>query len=84
MQPRASTRHVVLVVEDETLVRMVAIEAIEAAGFDVIETTDADGAIAILEQRSDIRLIFTDIRCQDRWTGSSLIATKGNSSVTAT
>jgi hypothetical protein len=34
MQPRASKRPVVLIVENETLVRMDAIEVIEAAGFD--------------------------------------------------
>jgi PleD family two-component response regulator len=61
MQPSASKRPVVLIVEDEPLVRMDAIEAIEAAGFDVIDATDADKAIAILDQRSDVRLIFTDI-----------------------
>ena len=61
MQPSASKRPVVLIVEDETLIRIEAIEAIEAAGFDVVEAADADQAIAILEQRGDIRLIFTDI-----------------------
>jgi two-component system, response regulator PdtaR len=62
MQPRASKRPVVLIVEDEALVRMSAIEAIEAAGFDVIEACDADEVISILEQRSDIRLVFIDIQ----------------------
>jgi PleD family two-component response regulator len=50
MQPRASKRPVVLIVEDETLIRMNAVEMIEADGFDVIEATGADDAILILEQ----------------------------------
>jgi CheY-like chemotaxis protein len=56
---------------------MEAVEAIEAAGFDVIEAADADQAIAILEQRSDILLIFTDVRCRGRWTGSSCLFREG-------
>jgi CheY-like chemotaxis protein len=94
MQPSASKRPVVLVVEDETLIRMDAIEAIEAAGFDVIEAANADQAIAILEQRSDIRLIFTDIHMpgsmdglrlahfvKDRWPPIKIIATSGHARI---
>ena len=61
MQPKAGTRPVVLVVEDELLVRMDAVEIIEADGFEVVEAKNADDAIALLEQRNDIGLIFTDI-----------------------
>jgi two-component system, response regulator PdtaR len=95
MQPRASKRPVVLIVEDETLVRMDAIEVIEAAGFDVIEASDADEAISILEQRSDIHLIFTDIQMpgsmdglklvhfvKDRWPPIKIIATSGHTKIT--
>jgi len=73
---------------------MDAIEAIEAAGFDVIDATDADKAIAILEQRSDIRLIFTDIHMpgsmdgiklahfvNDRWPPIKIIATSGHAKI---
>jgi CheY-like chemotaxis protein len=95
MQPRATRRPVVLIVEDETLVRMSAIDAIEAAGFDVIEACDADEAISILEQRSDIRLVFTDIQMpgsmdglklahfvKDRWPPIKIIATSGQAKIT--
>ncbi len=51
----------VLVVEDEPLVRLVALEAIEGAGFKAYATTNADEAILILERQRDIRLVFTDI-----------------------
>ena len=95
MQPSASKRPVVLVVEDEILVRMDTIDAIEAAGFEVIDASDADEAIAILERRSDIRLIFTDIQMpgsmdglklahfvKSRWPPIKIIATSGYAKVT--
>jgi CheY-like chemotaxis protein len=51
----------VLIVEDEFLLRMDAAEMFEEAGFDVLEAANADDAIALLEMRSDIEVIFTDI-----------------------
>jgi CheY-like chemotaxis protein len=51
----------VLVVEDEVLIRMAAVDIIEEAGFTTIEAGNADAAIRILEQRPDVRLVFTDI-----------------------
>lgn len=51
----------VLVVEDEPLIRMSAVDLVEEAGFIAIEAENADEAIAILEQRSDISIVFTDI-----------------------
>ena len=55
-------RPVVLVVEDEFLLRMDAVDMIGDAGFDVIEAANADQAIEILEARRDISVIFTDIQ----------------------
>jgi len=96
MQPKAGTRPVVLIVEDELLVRMDAVEVIEADGFEVIEAKNADDAIAILEQRNDIGLIFTDIDMpgsmdglklahfvKDRWPPIKIIATSGHTKITA-
>jgi CheY-like chemotaxis protein len=51
----------VLIVEDEPLVRLVAVEAIEAAGFRAYAAANADDAIGILERQCNIRLVFTDI-----------------------
>jgi two-component system, response regulator PdtaR len=51
----------VLVVEDELLIRLVALETITAAGFKAYEAANADEAIHILEQQGDIRVVFTDI-----------------------
>ena len=52
---------VVLVVEDDALVRTFAVEVVEEAGFVAIEAANADDAIVILEHRADIALVFTDI-----------------------
>src|SRR5580658_3956708 len=52
----------VLVVEDEMLLRMRAVDMVEDAGFNPIEAINADDALAILESRSDIELLFTDIQ----------------------
>ena len=53
---------VVLVVEDEMLLRMRAIDMVEDAGYTSVEAVDAAEAVAILESRSDISLMFTDIQ----------------------
>jgi len=87
-------RAVVLVVEDEHLIRMNAIEMIEEAGFDVIAASNADEAIRILELRNDIRAVFTDVHMpgsmdglrlarvvRDRWPPVALIVTSGHSNV---
>jgi CheY-like chemotaxis protein len=85
---------VVLVVEDEPLVRLDAMEALADAGFCVIEAADADEAIAILETRDDVRVVLTDIQMpgsmdglklaatiHNRWPPISLIVTSGRSFV---
>ncbi|HXD91250.1 MAG TPA: response regulator, partial [Candidatus Binataceae bacterium] len=58
----ASKRPVVLIIEDEFLLRMEAAEMIEAAGFEVVEAGNADQAIEILESRPDITVVFTDVQ----------------------
>jgi CheY-like chemotaxis protein len=54
-------RPVVLVVEDDLLVRVVAVAIVGDAGFEAVEAASADQAIKILEARDDIRVVFTDI-----------------------
>ncbi|QLH73009.1 response regulator [Rhodopseudomonas palustris] len=56
-----NTRLIVLVVEDEPLLRMTAVDMVEEAGFTALEAADATEAIRILESRFDIRIVFTDI-----------------------
>jgi two-component sensor histidine kinase/CheY-like chemotaxis protein len=52
----------VLVVEDEMILRMRAVDIVEDAGFTAVEAVNADEALAILESRSDITLLFSDIQ----------------------
>ncbi|XYD09070.1 response regulator [Methylobacterium sp. NMS12] len=52
---------VVLVVEDNALVRMVAKEMLEESGFEVLEADTADAALVILEREGEISTLFTDI-----------------------
>jgi CheY-like chemotaxis protein len=63
---------IVLVVEDEMLLRMRAVDMVEDAGFISLEAVDADQALAILEARSDIALLFTDIQMPGRMDGLKL------------
>ena len=52
----------VLIVEDEMILRMRAVDIVEDAGLCPVEAVNADEAISILESRSDISLLFTDIQ----------------------
>jgi len=86
-----SNRPVVLIVEDEFLLRLDAVDMVEAAGFDVVEAANADEAIAILESRFDITVVFTDIQMpgsmdglklaravRGRWPPIKIVATSGH------
>lgn len=88
---------VVLVVEDDPLLRMNAVDMIEEAGFRAIEAPNADAAIQLLEDRRDIRLIFTDIdmpgsmdglalahAVANRWPPVRIVATSGHFKVSET
>jgi CheY-like chemotaxis protein len=81
---------VVLIVEDEMVIRWGAVKMAEDAGFEVLEAANADEAIEILESRNDIRLVFTDIHMpgsmdglklahavRDRWPPIKIIVTSG-------
>ncbi len=58
----AESPSVVLVVEDELMLRMRAVDIVEDAGFVPLEAVNADQAIQILESRNDIAVLFTDIQ----------------------
>ena len=62
----------VLVVEDELVLRMNAVNMVEDAGFIPVEAINADQAISILEARSDISLLFTDIQMPGSMDGLKL------------
>ncbi|QCQ98017.1 response regulator [Brevundimonas sp. SGAir0440] len=56
-----AARHVVLVVDDEPILRMNAIEAFRDLGCEAYEAGDAKEALAVLEEHPDISVLFTDI-----------------------
>jgi len=62
----------VLIVEDEMILRMRAVDIVEDAGFRPVEAVNADEAISILESRSDISLLFTDIQMPGSMDGLKL------------
>ena len=53
---------IILVVEDETLTRLMLVDELQSHGHDVIEAADADEALAILRANRAITLLFTDIK----------------------
>lgn len=62
----------VLVVEDELVLRMRAVDIVEDAGFHALEAVNADEALSILESRSDISLLFSDIQMPGTMDGLKL------------
>lgn len=62
---------VVLVVEDSAIIRMGAVDLVHFAGYEALEARDADEAIRILESRSDIDLVFTDVQMPGTMDGIS-------------
>ena len=70
----AAKRLSVLIVEDEILLRIAAVEMIEEAGFETVEAGSAAEAISILESRSNIRVVFTDIQMPGSMDGLKLAA----------
>jgi CheY-like chemotaxis protein len=84
----------VLVVEDEVLVRLHAVSLLEEAGFSTLQAGSADEAIALLQAREDIRIVFTDIQLpgsmdglrlahaiRHRWPPIELVLTSGQAKV---
>lgn len=91
MTDHPADQTIVLVVEDEPILRMMAVDLVEDAGFTAVEAADADTAVAILEGRPDIRIVFTDIdlpggldgmklaaAIRDRWPPIDIILTSGH------
>ena len=87
----ANPKQLVLVVEDEALIRMHAADMIRDLGFEVMEAANADQAISLLESNSEISVVFTDIQMpgsmdglklarfvRDRWPPIRIVATSGH------
>jgi two-component sensor histidine kinase len=77
-------------VEDEMVLRMRAVDIVEDAGFHAVEAINAADALAILEARSDISLLLSDIQMpgamdglklahavHDRWPSIKIILVSG-------
>jgi CheY-like chemotaxis protein len=63
---------VVLVVEDNAIILMGAVDLVLAAGYIVLQARDADEAIRVLQSRDDIDLVFTDIQMPGTMDGLKL------------
>lgn len=74
MDVKTAQTVIVLVVEDELLIRIGAVDVVNDLGFETVEASSADEAIAILERRSDIRIVFTDIHMAGSMDGLELAA----------
>lgn len=90
MTSGSGQRQTVLVIEDEPVMRLMALDLVEDAGFEALEARGADDAVRILEARPDIRLVFSDIdlgagedglrlvhAIRDRWPPVEIIMTSG-------
>ena len=60
-RPLPLVRVVVLLAEDEALVRMFAADLLDEAGFRVIEAVHADEALLLLQARPDVQVLVTDV-----------------------
>ena len=85
------TRHPVLVIENEPVLRIDALDMVERAGFEAVEALSVADAIRILEQRLDIRIVYMDLdpprgvkgieiaaAIRDRWPPIEIILTAAN------
>ena len=80
---------VILVVEDEMMVRTFAADVLQEAGFRILEARDGVEALAMLAVREDVALVFSDISMQnmngitlakavsERWPEIAIIITSG-------
>lgn len=90
MEKPGNQQSVVLVVEDEPMVRMLGVDILESAGFSVVEACNADEALIVLAERSDVDAVFTDVdmpgsldglelawRIHERWPRIGVVLTSG-------
>lgn len=63
---------VVLIVEDEPLIRFTTLDALEEAGHTVLEAGNADEAMVLLRNRTDVDIVFTDVNMAGSMDGLQL------------
>ena len=89
-------KNIVLIVEDEALVRLVAASMLQDAGFDTLEADTAEDALHLLEEHDEVRVLFSDVQLpgkmdglalartvHDRWPDIGLVLTSGGVRVRA-
>lgn len=64
--------HVILIAEDEELVRILVVEYLKDVGFKVIEAANAAHALAVINEAGPIDLVFTDIQMPGELDGQGL------------
>ncbi len=62
----------VLIVEDEAMVRLIAASMLQDAGFDTLEADTAEDALHMLEENGDVCVLFSDIQLPGRMDGCGL------------
>ncbi|XUY27389.1 PAS domain S-box protein [Agrobacterium sp. rho-8.1] len=70
--PQSSGNETILVVDDEPLVRMFAVEQLEDLGYTVLEADDGPSALAILNSERPINLLVTDVGLPNGMNGRQL------------
>ena len=70
--PSGKSPPVVLIVEDDEMLRLLAFIIVEEAGCVALEAGDAEEAVALLESRPDICLLFTDVNMPGSMNGLEL------------
>ena len=67
---------VILIVEDEMLVRLVAEMTLQAEGYETLSAGDIDEAMTLLRSPQSIRALFTDIYLKTAPLGGCTLATQ--------
>ena len=60
--PKPADSFTILVVEDEVMLRMVAVETLRDAGYNVLEAGDGDAALDILKTNENVELLISDVK----------------------
>jgi two-component system, response regulator PdtaR len=64
--------HIVLVVEDDVLIRLMIADQLRERGFAVVEASNADEAITLLQSQVPVNLVLTDVRMPGSMDGIAL------------
>ena len=72
MNEIATGKTIVLIVEDEPLIRMSVADYVSDTGFATLEAGSGDDALAILSERNDIDVVFTDVNMPGKIDGVAL------------